>query len=1304
MSATNTGSTPDELTHLVLNEFPYAIAVHYERMLREEDWQKKVSATFRVFEFTLRTLTLALLGDYFSDIEIVNDAKLTSEIFTHLSRNATWGVWLDWFMRILHSFKGKPEKLVLSELYELYWDTTTPIHRPRTAYREPFDRFVSIRNEIVHHKYQPPTAQAWAAVFRELGDILRQILTDLAFLQNYDVVRVLRRRGQDDYEYELYTGLQITEPETPLISKEPLVEGWFYLCKQTCAALQFHPLIIGWEESVESEDEHELRDAALLDRFSQKPMRLDYVLPVVGHSVTMTDLPLVNQFIERVFRSVDRIRKQEHEAKTLNWYALKELASLISQRRMSGIAGKFHRDLYLQRESVRHAFEKFLASDEVCFLVTGRSGVGKSNFLLWLLAEYGQSHPEVCLIMYDGAKIEAGRPLGDIVASDLGLTQNLSLESVGSVAAEPWQSLAEVEGIDKKTVVLCIDAINENPDPKGLLRQIDLVVERSELRWKWLKIVVTVRTEAWRVIRRGVRLAEARYYREFGDDQIGTELEPFSYSHLIEPFTQDELEAAYGKYRTVFGLQTPYGALTVPSKQALRDPLVMRLVAETNRNKAILQPIKTDDLVGEYLLYLQRSDQIAQGDVYFLEYELMKLMLGDGIYSNTITDSQIAEATTSDGRRLHELIWAQDLLSGNQHVNQSFRNLLFAEVLVEYEQPDGYRIGFKFERFYDYFAARRLMRLGRPGQGLILAQLQEFSSQLMSCPFLWGALQLLIVKQLEIGHGGLVRALAYTSEPTVQKLLVETLADYGGRSSETRAVVQSIIEPICAEETPDLLDRQPASTAHVARAKSIAVQLAARLSISEPLVRAADDDDVSVRTTMVKEFVHLSRRDTAAGEEVLSRLTTRLVRKLGPIPILNTRVLESVLAACVTTYTLNYRNPLAVEPLRMVTRNALGRMLPFRLESWVGSALSQSLYRPLFGIFTDFIDRTTRERPKQIPANLDEIAVFFSRPSDERSVMHDVIKLFYRESGGILEHRAILHRAAEINDGDINWAVVHLLAGRGSTEPVESASVIKELHEYQLSRERPSYQSAFLLGGFGHFLQKMDPKTRECQALFAEWEELIKCYTSKTRSRTYYLREYISELVSSYVQVSYSLFRQIDFDFVHQALQAACDSRDWELLSTYMRGLASLSADYPQLLTDILLPLLQDGRAEVVKPVSGVLGRIKATHPDILADLLGNYSLNQNLKTYLAIQPVDEPMSDVLFHPLTAWLFDATTSDVLRDSMALLLGQMPYATSIKQWLSMLGAYLVNLAYQGPVFRIKMWPVDVGHKVLRNPYE
>ena len=96
-------------------------------------------------------------------------------------------------------------------------------------------------------------------------------------------------------------------------------------------------------------------------------------------------------------------------------------------------------------------------------------------------------------------------------------------------------------------------------------------------------------------------------------------------------------------------------------------------------------------------------------------------MFKSGDYRNTLDNELLGGITDEDsGQPLAELIELDDKInSRGKSVNQAFRNLVDAEILFQHGVVGDYTIGFKYERFYDYFGGKILSEYAKNAPDLI---------------------------------------------------------------------------------------------------------------------------------------------------------------------------------------------------------------------------------------------------------------------------------------------------------------------------------------------------------------------------------------------------------------------------------------------------------------------------------------------------------------------------------------------------------------------------------------------------------
>lgn len=697
----------DEIDELILTEYPYPIAANYHRIIEAENWEKRTRECINVFEYGIRAITLGVLSQYLiRDRDEFTNPELNRELYKQKLSNVSLGTWVNYLFLALKAYEGRRDRFFMQELYDLYWDTSRTPNQPRSGVRAPFEGLVQVRNILVH-KTTPKDEKGWEKLGREALINLREVMRHFSFLQNYDLIRVVNPLGEE-HEYKRFTGQEITQHHEHLKSKEKIQPGWFYLSRQDHTILGLHPLLIFWTSS-DGEDwidgiGTEEQDVAVFDQLMKDTA--GYIATVVREVVQNHDAALVSQLRDLIYYNLEHV-KMAIQREKLSWETVRDAIQKISSDEMKGAQKKYNPALYLQREAIFKKFQDFLSSENGCFVLTGKSGVGKSNFVL-SLADILAQQPQTAVLMYNAARLDVSATgVVQKISQDLGKLIQLQ----GSTLLNLFAELDRNVDMNSRQLIVIFDAINENANPREVLYKIDQMVGQE--RYPWLKVLVTSRPEGWRAMKRGLPLAEERYYRGQGSDDVSIELEEFAVK--LDIFERAELQAVYENYRRFFNLQTEYSSLKPAVRNALRDPLVLRLVADINKGKSIPDHIQVNAIYKSYIDNLLSAEpkRLYQQDVILLEQELMPLMLKPGLLENKLTSSQIEAARTKDGRPIWELLHSADPIGGGQKVNDSYVRLRDTELLDESGTGLEYVIGFKYERFYEFFGGRRLYQAAR---------------------------------------------------------------------------------------------------------------------------------------------------------------------------------------------------------------------------------------------------------------------------------------------------------------------------------------------------------------------------------------------------------------------------------------------------------------------------------------------------------------------------------------------------------------------------------------------------------------
>src|SRR5258708_2065218 len=971
-----------DLNEFILTNMPYFIAVNYQRLLEAQQPQERVHLIVHIYDLLLRILTITLVSQYLSeDRSRVNDPFLNDLLLNKFSTyDLTLDTWQKIFFTAFNVYQGKAKLFFIPELYNFYWDTSVVPPRPRLDVKQTIERLTQGAVEIQSEKELPQEEAGWFTLTQEIMGLLKTILRALSFMETYQLIRVLDF-DKTSYQFELHQGVNIVSARQDLPNHPAFKRGYFYLRKGREAFLRLHPLLM----FLEGELKREILvppDTGIYDHLIHDE-QLEYLIASSGKTIVDNDERIVKEFL-LLLHVLEEIK--DHEAKKLSWLQLVETCTDITYGRMATVRGKFRKELYLQRDTTRQEFEHFLQSKKRCFVLIGKSGVGKSNFLLAAGEELRQSRDDICMLMYDGANVSVEKTLTGVISQDFS-NQLRSGQPVQNI----WHELAKVDGIQGKIVLLCVDAINENPQATKLLEQLDELVQ-AERAWPWLKIVFSCRPETWRSIKRGVKLAEDFYYREQGTASVEVELEAFSYSERMEDFTRQELSQAYTKYQQAFKLQTTYEGLSHDVRETLREPLNLWLGASTYSKQIIPPTLKVTELVERYTDVVVETKRLEEEDLHLLEEQLVPLMLREGHYRNEITAADI----DTGGKKLHLAIHSEQVRRDGRQINQSFTNLLNVDILVRRRQGREQKIAFKYERFYEYFVGKRIAQLSprQPNRASFFVEMIEATS---STPFLWGAVRNALVQEGKERGPELLVTLCLTDQQRVKEMLVNVLVYLG---SDDRQVVETLLKRLVpAEKQAGEVQKlrqivsKPAEEADLRtrNARKIAIEVASQLKLGWVLQTAALQADPTMRAVAVRYSYYLWQRDQAVGFEVLEYMAKKATSGLIP----HFLAFESVVGLSLIIFGDHYQDEDVLSRLHGIWQAMIATLFRIHEDSsrWKG-VVRDFIRERIITFAIALLFRLFRDLPDYNMVNYQSLEAFFQLGTAEKALYRRLVHYF----------------------------------------------------------------------------------------------------------------------------------------------------------------------------------------------------------------------------------------------------------------------------------------------------------------------
>lgn len=964
-----------DFNELILNNMPSFVAVNYQRLLEAQQPQERVRLIVHLYDLLLRMLTIALVSQYLENNkeDRVNDPYLNRLLLDRFPTDLTVDLWQKILFSAFEVYEGKVNLFFMSELYDFYWNTSTEPHSRRLEVKQNIERLTQIAVEIQLGKQLPQDEAGWSTRAQESMGFLKSILNELSFMGRYELIRVLDS-DETSYRFELHRGINTAHgpcslPNHPKLKRylrDGKVPPGFYLRKGTEAVLRVHPFLMEQEKLVPP-------DTGIYDHLIYG-VELEYLLSRSGKT-KLDNETTVKEFL-MLLDALKEIKRQRQgrEAEKLSWMELVETCTNITDGRMATVLDTYKEELYLQRDKTRQEFERFMESEKKrCFVLIGASGVGKSTFLLTASDELRKSRSDVCILMYDGAYVKP--TLTEFIKQDFEWRER--------PVHDIWREIARVEGIQGRLVLLCVDAINENPNPKGLLEELDGLVQGP---WPWLKVVLSCRPETWRSIKRPpVKLAKPFYYQEQGSDAAEVELEP--YSALLEPFSRQELPQAYARYQQVYKLQTDYENLSQDVCRTLRDPFNLWLVASTYEEKTMPPTLKVSELVERYIVALVSTERLEWEDLQWLEKQLVPLMLRAGNYSNEITTADIDTV----GQKLRLEINSEQVVR-ERRTNQAFINLLNADILVKQQQGLERNIAFKYERFYEYFVGKGIvqMRAGQANRASFFVELIEATS---ATPFLWGAVRYALVQEAKERGMDLLADLCFTDQQRVKGLLVNVLV-YLGQDEPVR--VETLLRRLVPTAKPaggmQKIRQAMSKSAKVTdlrtrNAHKIAIEVASQLNIRRVLQAAALQSDPTMRAVAVRYSYYLWQHDRAAGFAVLDYLAQQATAGLVP----NFLAFESVVGLSVIIFCDHYGDKAALTSLQGIWHAMITKL--FRVREG-GRLVGDFIRERIISFAVTVIFRLFGQLPAYNMVSLPALEAFFQLKATDKALYRRLVHYF----------------------------------------------------------------------------------------------------------------------------------------------------------------------------------------------------------------------------------------------------------------------------------------------------------------------
>lgn len=428
----------------------------------------------------------------------------------------------------------------------------------------------------------------------------------------------------------------------------------------------------------------------------------------------------------------------------LTWEEVLRLSQKQTDRILPGIQstpkslGDSTAEVYVRRVAVEANLKLFLDSPAGGLILIGDSGGGKTSLLRqWTLDLLAAGH---AVFIYDCS--------GSISSNiDLEIARDLSLDDVDKLLPT-LTHISEVAGQESRQLIFIFDAINEfrgsdHEDTTVFLKRIDALV--GHLPDQNVHLVLSCNKATWRQLERqgALKLFWSRYFQPAGEEEALL---------YLDRFTPEELETAYKRYQKSFNLQTPLAKLPVELHEQLRDPLLLRILAETYQNREVI------------------TYRNLASDIFQRYYELRVRTRSDQVFLDDLAAEMLRQRRSSllIDTLLHQENLREQILSNES--DSSYRRMLDRDILIEVagDLHQGDMIRFKYQRVAGYVLAGYLLRRAEANLKIITTLVREAAK----FPLAWDIAQTMLLLSKD---PAIFTNLAQSTDIETRELVVEGL-------------------------------------------------------------------------------------------------------------------------------------------------------------------------------------------------------------------------------------------------------------------------------------------------------------------------------------------------------------------------------------------------------------------------------------------------------------------------------------------------------------------------------------------------
>lgn len=236
--------------------------------------------------------------------------------------------------------------------------------------------------------------------------------------------------------------------------------------------------------------------------------------------------------------------------------------------------------------------DTFLHDERPALLLASSAGSGKTSLLAWTAQQLARAGFAVVFWHHRNYPTE---PVDQSLEAMLGGPSHASLGEICSFAAE---RLPVPAGFDENRIVVIADGLNERDDYENALEGLLTLIEHSARSGGHVKVLAGVRDTALREQRPRLE-PRARWFFSTAEASVGDWLAPMTIP--MSEFAESQFQELFDRYQSLYHFQGSLPALPPATQELLREPLMLRLVAEAYRQRALPATIASEEVFDAYV-------------------------------------------------------------------------------------------------------------------------------------------------------------------------------------------------------------------------------------------------------------------------------------------------------------------------------------------------------------------------------------------------------------------------------------------------------------------------------------------------------------------------------------------------------------------------------------------------------------------------------------------------------------------------------------------------------------------------------